>query len=178
MKRILSFLVVGFLLSLSNAYATDRTATFGDQNASGVYRLRAETDQSTGTNYGWVVFAQDTGIYLPYTTASTNQTLVAAQTGTTIVFNNGAGTAQNGTAFTLPTAAVGMEYTIVADVAKYFFVDAQGTDTINFSTATAGQRISNSASALAGDSITLFCATANKWSVKSKVGTWAVGPGQ
>lgn len=178
MKRILTLLVFALLALSSQVFAVDRTGTFGDQNASGVYRLRAETDQTTGTNLGWVTFAQDTGIYYPYTTASTNQTLLASQTGTVLVFNNGAGTATNGTLFTLPTATVGMQFTIVADVAKWFYVDAQTTDTINFSTASTGQRISNSGSALAGDSITLFCATANKWSVTDHVGTWAVGPGQ
>lgn len=183
MKRILSFLMALTLLFIGNANATQRTATFGDQNSSGAYRLRADVDSSTSNcaanaTCGWVVYAQDTGIYYPYTTASTNQTLTAAQTGTTIVFNNGATTAANGTMFILPTAAVGMEFTIIADVAKWFYVDAQSTDTINFSTASAGQRISNVGSGLAGDNITLFCATAGSWSIKSKVGTWSVGPGQ
>lgn len=171
MKRIISLAVIALLVLCSQSFAAVTTATFGDYNSSNVYRLSANSD-------GTLTFASDTSILYPYSTASTNQTLTALQSGSTIIFNNGAGSAANGTAFTLPTAAVGMQYTIVADVAKWFFVDAQSTDTINFSTATAGQRISNSASAAAGDSITLFCATATKWSVVDHFGTWAVGPGQ
>lgn len=178
MKRILTLAIFVLFALSSQVFASNRTATFGDQNASGEYRLKADTDSSTGTNLGWVTYAQDTGIYYPYSTASTNQTLIASQTGSVTVFNNGAGTAQNGTLFLLPTATVGMQFTIIADIAKWFFVDCQNTDTINFSTATAGQRISNSGSAAAGDSITFFCATANKWSIADKSGTWAVGPGQ
>lgn len=171
MKRILSLAVVALLAFCSQSFAAVKTATFGDYNSSNAYRLTADSD-------GVLTFASDTSVLYPYSTASTNQTLTALQSGSTIVFNNGASTAANGTLFILPTAAVGMQFTIVADVAKWFYVDAQSTDTINFSTATAGQRISNSASALAGDSITLFCSTANKWSVVDHNGTWAIGPGQ
>lgn len=171
MKRILSLAVIALLAFVSYSYAAVTTATFGDYNSSNVYRMSANSD-------GTITYASDTSVLYPYSTASTNQTLTALQSGSVIVFNTGSGTAQNGTSFTLPTAAVGMQYTIVADIAKWFFVDAQSTDTINFSTASVGQRISNSGSALAGDSITLFCATATKWSVIDKSGTWAVGPNQ
>lgn len=169
------FLLVSLLL-VSPSFA-ETTATFGDQNSSGTYRMVA-TNSGTNAADGLITFAFDTGIKFPYTTGSTTYTITAAQTGTTIVFNNGGGTASNGTTFLLPTAVVGMQYTIVADVAKWFYLDCQTTDVINFSTATAGQRISNSATAVAGDSITVFCATAGQWSVKSRIGTWAVGPGQ
>jgi hypothetical protein len=171
MKRILSLAVIALMVFASPIFAAVTTATFGDYNSSNAYRLTADSD-------GVLTFASDTAVKYPYSTASTNQTLTATQSGSTIIFNNGSGVAQNGTTFLLPTAVVGMQFTIVADVAKWFFVDAQSTDTINFSTATAGQRISNSATAIAGDSITLFCATANKWSVVDHNGTWAVGPGQ
>lgn len=150
------------------------TATMGDQNSSGAYRVASKFD---GTN-GYIQFASDTGMLFPYTTGSTTYTITAAQSGNVIVFNNGSGTAANGTTFLLPTAQPGMRYTIIADIAKWFYVDAQSTDTINFSTATAGQRISNSATAAAGDNIILYCATAGSWSVGPRVGTWAVGPGQ
>lgn len=171
MKRILILALFSLFVANIPAFAAVTTATFGDYNTSNAYRLTANSD-------GTLSFASDTSILYPYSTASTNQTLNALQSGSVIVFNNGLGTAQNATAFTLPTAVVGMQYTIVADITKWFFVDAQSTDTINFSTASAGQRISNSASAASGDSITLFCATANKWSVSNREGTWAVGPGQ
>lgn len=171
MKRILSLAVFALLVLCSSSFAAVTTATFGDYNSSGVYRLTADSD-------GVLTYAQDTGIKYPYiATATTNTTLTAAQSGTTVVFGNGSGVAKSGTMYTLPTAVVGMEYTIVSDVAFFFYVDPQSTDTINYSTAAAGNRISNS-SAAAGDSITLFCATAGKWSIAAKSGTWVVGPGQ
>lgn len=168
MKRILSLTVIALLVICVQSFAAVTTATFGDYNSSNVYRLSANSD-------GTLTYASDSSIMYPYSTASTNQTLTALQSGSIFVFNNGSGTAQSGTQFNLPTAAVGMQYTIVSDIAKWFFVDSQSTDTIKFSTAVAGNRINNSSSAAAGDSITLFCATANTWSVVSRVGTWAVG---
>lgn len=168
MKRILSLAVVALLVLCSQGFAAQATATFGDYNSSNVYRMTADIN-------GVITFAQDTGVLFPYvSTATTNTTLTAAQTGSTIVFNNGSGTAQSGTTYILPTAAVGMQFSFIADVAKWFRIDSVSTDTFQYSTAVAGSALNNSGSALAGDNITIFCATANKWSIKSKVGTWTV----
>lgn len=112
---------------------------------------------------------------IPGFVATTNTTLDASQVGQVIVFNNSTGVAANNTQFILPTAVIGMQYTIIADTAKYFSVQPANTDTINFSTATTGARINNSGSAAIGDSITLVCQTAGKWSIQSRVGTWLVG---
>lgn len=108
---------------------------------------------------------------IPGSVATTNLTLDSTQVGTVVVFN---GTSNN-TQFTLPTAVVGMQYTVISDVAKYISIQPASTDTINFSTASAGQRINNSGSAAIGDSITLVCQTAGKWSIQFRVGTWSVG---
>lgn len=175
MKRIFGLFLSVMLLACGSAFASvsNMTAQLGVYNSTDTaYGLEVDnanqfTFAPTGSSIKW-----------PSTTASTNNTLTTSQSGLVVVFNNGGGTAASGTTFMLPTATVGLEYTIVADIAKWFYVDAQTTDTINFSTATAGQRISNSATAAAGDSITLYCATVNKWSVVNKSGTWAVGPGQ
>lgn len=115
---------------------------------------------------------------IPGFVSTTNLTLDASQTGQIIVFNNSTGVAANGTRYILPTAVIGMQYTIIADTAKWFYVDPANADIINFSTATAGQRISNATTAAIGDSITLVCQTAGTWSIQSRVGTWVVGPGQ
>ena len=165
MKRFLLLFAVVFVFSTPSFAGL--TATFGDQNASKVHRLEADSS-------GVVTFAADTGIKYPYTTGSTTTAFTAAQTGTTAVFTGAA----SGTSFTLPTAVVGMRYTVIGDVAKYFYIDAQSTDTIKLSGTSAGYRISNSGTAAIGDSITLFCAVANTWSIEAKSGTWAVGPGQ
>ena len=169
MKKILLLIALLLPASLSWATSGDAVSTFGDQNSSNVYRVVAD-------NNGVVTFAQDTGIKYPYTTGSTNQTLTAAQTGTTIIFNNGSGVATNGTTFTLPTAVVGMKYTVVADIAKWFYLTPQSTDTINFLASAQGYRMNNSSTKAAGDSITVLCATANTWSIVDKNGTWATGP--
>lgn len=165
MKKFL--LVAALLFSAGLAQAAPLTATFGDQNSSKAYRLQADT---TGT----VTYASDTSVLFPYSVATTNQTLTVANSGSIIVFNNSASTAANGTMFTLPTAAVGMQFTIISDIAKFMYIKPASTDTINFSTATAGQRLQNITTAAAGDSISLFCASAGNWSVVDKTGTWAV----
>lgn len=174
MKRILLLallLLIGF--NSQSFAAINRTATFGDYNASGVYRMRADTDSSTGS--GYITFAQDTGIVYPYiATATTNTTLTAFQTGAIIIFNNGTGVAAHGTTYILPAATVGLQYTFTSDVAKAFRVDVTGTDLFAYSTAVAGSAVTNTGSALAGDSITVFCGIAGVWSIVDKVGTWTV----
>jgi hypothetical protein len=160
-------LLLALLVLPQLSMATSDTATFGDKNSSNEYRIKADSD-------GLITFAQDTGIKYPYTTGSTNTTLTAAQTGTTFVFNNGDGTAANGTMFTLPTAVVGMRYTFIADVAKWMYIKPQSTDTINFASTATGWRINNSSTAAIGDNIELFCATANTWSARVGKGTWAM----
>ena len=166
MKRLILFLAFLLYAPLAFAAAGDLTATFGDRNSSNVHRVVAD-------NNGVVTFAQDTGIKLPYTSGSTAETLTASQTGVTYVRTNGAGAAVDGAIYTLPTAAVGMEYTFVTDVAKIMEIDPQSSDTIQYASTSAGYRIRNTTAA-AGDSITLFCAVANSWSVKTAKGTWAI----
>lgn len=117
-------------------------------------------------------------INYPGSVATTNTTLTATQSGNIIIFNNSTGVAQNGTMFTLPTATLGLDYTIIADTAKWFYIKPDPADIINFSTATTGQRISNSASAAAGDTIELLCFTVGQWTIRDKTGTFGIGPGQ
>lgn len=173
MKRILSLLVALTLLWVGNSYATQRTATFGDQNSSGVYRLRADMDSSTSncaanSTCGWLVFAQDTGIYWPYTVATTTTTLVPAQSGTTIVVTP----VQNNTRVNLPAATVGMEYTVVDSAAFSLAVYPATGETINFASLAASAGLINSSTPAKGDSLDLFCSVAGKWDVRSMRNTW------
>ncbi len=110
---------------------------------------------------------------IPGSVATTNITLTSSQVGTVVVFNNSTGVAASGTQFTLPAAVVGMQFTIIADVAKWIFIAPNGTDLISIASFLSGKRISNVGTALAGDSITLVCQTAGTWSIQNKVGTWA-----
>lgn len=129
-------------------------------------------DWPSGWDFGVI---KPAGISYPGTVATTSVTLTVYQSGNIIVFNASNAGGQNDTAFTLPSAIPGLEYTIIADIAKYFAVTPQSADTINFSTATSGQSVNNVGSAAIGDSITLVCRTSGKWSVRNRVGTWAVG---
>lgn len=165
MKKILLIVALLAIAISSNAFATQRTATFGDKNSSGLYRMVA-------TNDGLITFQQDTGLTIPYiSTATTNTTLTAAQTGTTITLNNGSGAAANGTMYTLPAATVGLNYSFITDVAKSFIVHPNGTDQILYSTIPAGNGIRNSSAAI-GDDIELVCIRAGFWSIKNIGGTW------
>lgn len=165
MKRILALVILALFIS-ANAFAANKVATFGDYNSSGVYRM-------TATDDGVITYAQDTGIVDPYLgTATTNATLTAAQSGTTVVLSNGGGAAVNATQYTLPAATVGLNYAFIADVAKYMIVHPNGTDTIDYSTIPAGNGIKNTTAAI-GDSIELICVNSGKWSVKNITGTWA-----
>lgn len=173
MKRILSFLIAAVLLT-SNAYATQRTATFGDYNASNVYRLRADMDSSTSncaanSTCGWVVFAQDTGIYWPYVTATTTTTLVPAQSGTTIVVIPIA----NQTRINLPAATVGAQYTIVDSAAFSLAVYPAVGETIRFASLATSAGLVNSSTPAKGDSLELFCSVAGAWDVRNMRNTWA-----
>ena len=152
-------LLLLFALSVPSFAAV--TATLGDQNSSGSYRVQVDSD-------GVVTFASDTGIRFPYEAATTSDTLTAAESGKTIVSS----APTQAPTFTLPAAAVGMEFTFVAATAVSIILDPNGTDIFKYASLSAGDRIYNS-SAAAGDTIRVFCATANQWAVTPIVGTWA-----
>jgi hypothetical protein len=120
-------------------------------------------------DWGWQQALNPNYINYPGVAYTTNQTLSNAQSGNIIVFN---GTA-NGTQFTLPAATVGLDFTIISDVAKWMYITPQSTDIINITSTVTGKRVSNSGSAAIGDSIEVVCMTSGQWSIKSKIGTWA-----
>lgn len=161
--RLFKFIAIVFsLLVLScSPVAAAVTATLGDQNSSGEYRVKVDTD-------GVVTFASNTGILFPYEAATTSDTLTAAESGKTIVSS----APTYPPTFTLPVAAVGMEFSFVAATAVSIILDPNGTDIFKYASLSAGDRIYNSTAA-AGDTIRVFCATANEWAVTPVVGTWA-----
>lgn len=103
--------------------------------------------------------------------STTNQTLTSAQSGQILVFT---GTAQDTKVF-LPTATVGLDFIVISNVAKYFALQPQATDTIALTSVLQGQPISNNGSAAIGDNIELVCIVAGTWSIRDKIGTWAQG---
>lgn len=173
-RLILLLLAVVMLAPLSYA---EVTSTFGDQNSSGEYRVKAEFD---GTS-GYVTYAADTGIKYPYeryTSANTNNTLLAAESGK-VISDTGGGPLTGGVGMCskhiLPTAAPGLEFTFVAATKCTMTVDTADTsDTIEYSISgtllDAGDSIKSTAQA--GDSVTVFSTVANKWQIKAMKGTW------
>lgn len=63
-----------------SVYAAVTVATLGDQNSSYAYRVEVDSD-------GVVKFQTDTGIKYPYQYVTTSDTLTAAETGRTYLFN-------------------------------------------------------------------------------------------
>lgn len=122
-----------------------------------------------GWSYGWQEALTPNYIIYPGSPSTTNQTLNSSQSGNIIVFTG----TQGNTQFTLPSATLGLDYTIVADVAKYMHIKVSTGDIINFTTLVANDGVSNSGSAAKGDSIELICQTAGQWSIKNRIGTWA-----
>lgn len=122
-----------------------------------------------GWSWGWQEALTPNYIIYPGSPATTNTTLSNGQSGNIIVFNGAA----NGTMFTLPPATIGLDFTIIADVAKWMYIAPQSADTINITSTVQGKRIANVASAAIADSVELICMTNGTWSIKSKIGTWA-----
>lgn len=168
---VLTLLLVA-CLSLPAFAVTETTATFGDQNSSKAYRMKATFDGTSGV----ITFASDTGILYPYeryTAANTNNTLLAAESGKTISDTGGAGSYCS--KHILPTAAPGLEFTFSAASKCTMTVDTVDTnDTIEYSIAgtslDAGDSIKSTGQA--GDTVTLFSTVANKWSITAMKGTW------
>ncbi len=122
-----------------------------------------------GWSWGWQQALTPNYIIYPGVTQTTNYTLSNAQSGNIIIFN---GSSDN-TKFFLPAATLGLDFTVVSDVAKFMHIVVSTGDIINYSTLVANDGVSNSGSAAKGDSIELVCQTAGQWSIKNKVGTWA-----
>lgn len=126
------------------------------------------------TQCGWVGYGGagwQNPILNPGYAPTTSQTVTSAQSGQIIVFN---GTGNN-TSFTLPTATIGLNFTFISNVNKYFAVIPQSTDTIALGSSTQGQPVNNVLSSAAGDSITLECQVNGTWSVQSITGSWDSG---
>lgn len=165
MKKFRLFIVLAFLLAFcTQSYAATTTTALGNTNTSGVYRMIIDSD-------GVITYAADTSIKFPYQSGTTNDTLTAADSGRTYVVTSGAVSAVY---LNLPAAAVGMEFPFISATTQSIYINPNSSDIINYASLSAGDTIYNS-SAAKGDAITFFCVTANEWSVKPLVGTWADG---
>lgn len=171
MKKLL---ILALLLLPSLSFAQSVTATLGDRNSSGEYRVKADTD-------GVVTYASDTGIVLPYVNyasagTGSSVTLTAAQSGTVITDTGGATPTTTGSCrkFVLPRAAPGLNFTFTTGGKCTMTIDTVDTsDQILYSISGTGLDAGDSikSTGQAGESITLFSTVANKWSVKSNGST-------
>lgn len=161
-KGIIVLFVLVLLFSMVTPGECVDTTRLGNKNSSGLYRIAIDTD-------GIVTFQADTAIKFPYDSGTTNDTLTAADTGREYVVTSGATSAVY---LSLPAAAVGMVFPITSATTQAIYIDPNGTDIINYASLSAGDAIYNS-SAAKGDSIKFVCVTANEWTVKPLVGTWA-----
>lgn len=183
MRKALSLLLVFMLAFTVVAQATTRTATFGNQNSSNVYRLTADSD-------GVLTYAADTAIVPPYqnaatTTATANvpRQLVTADSGRTLVDWGGntpgvAALSGSGSKYFLPpadTAEIGQVYSIVTGVKEFVTLDTySSSDIILYSVSGASLSAGDSvlSSGNAGDIFTVQNTAANTWAVVGKNGTW------
>lgn len=169
-----------FAFGSAPAFAsTETTATFGDQNASGEYRLKATYNTATGR--GTVAYASDTGILMPYenySSPSANNTLTADESGVTITDMGGAAgptAAGSCSKHTLPRAAPGMVFSFATGSKCTMTVDTVDTsDQILYSISGTGLDGGDSikSTGQAGDSVTLFSTVANKWQIRSMKSVW------
>lgn len=163
---LIALALVAFLTP--SVYSAVTVATLGDQNSSYAYRVEVDSD-------GVVKFQTDTGIEYPYQYVTTSDTLVAAETGRTYLFQ---GTYNS--EFELPACSastLGAKFSFVSGTDKKIAVDPNGTDTIRYSVSSipldgGDKMLSPGATA---DSVTLFCGASGYWYVKDINGSWTDG---
>lgn len=96
-------------------------------------------------------------------------TLTIEETGT-VHTNTGASGAIT---FALPAATVGLHYMFVVGATQELRIDPNGTETISLpSTGLAQAAGAYIVADAQGESVSIFCAKAGTWAVRSYVGTW------
>lgn len=110
-----------------------------------------------------------------YEVLTTGDTLTAIESGKTFIFQpaiTGVYTTTNTPyRLLLPSASVGLEYTLTTANLEFISIEPEAADTIKYSSCLAGEQMANPASAT-GESVTLICGAANTWYVKHLWGTW------
>lgn len=166
-KSLKSILLVGLAICVAvPVYAQNVRSTFGNKDSTNTYAIEEKSDDI-------VYFRPSGGIKFPYESVTTSDTLTAQESGTTYVYS---GTVNS--VFTLPAAAVGMEFSFVSTGdSSTFALDPDGTDTIKWDISSVpldgGDKLISPGAT--EDSITIFSGVANEWAVKSINGTFTDG---
>jgi len=185
MRKVMFCLLV--LLSIF-VFAYQAQAGDGDEFTSNSWTitstaLRPNTDntEDVGSSSYQVNDIFYNGVLTPGSSASSKvnyevvtgatDTLAAADSGKRMIY-----TTTSTTTVTLPAAALGLEFTIIA-AEGILSVDAASTsDTIIYDPSgaalSAGDKMTCAAT---GDSVTLVCGAANKWYVVNRIGSWTDG---
>ncbi len=165
MKKSFLYVFLGMLLMFAgNANAASLVSGDGPRLTSGNFAIEVDSDGDI-RYYG--------GTYGLYEAATTSDTITAAESGKTFGLN-----CPLNSEFELPAATVGMNYSFVStNNAATFSVDPNGTDTIKWSISNipldAGDRLISPGAT--GDSIEVFCTTANEWIIRNSNGTFTDG---
>lgn len=112
------------------------------------------------------------------TTANTAQTLSAVKSG--FYLNDSGGVTSDtlagfGSKWTLPRATVGLKYILTVGSKSYATLDTLDTaDTFLFSISGTGLAMGDSikSTGQAGDTVSVVCTTAGKWSITQMKGSW------
>jgi hypothetical protein len=165
MKRFLTALFVVLLMATS-VHAANIISSEGATDSNGIPAAAGYDDTTFSV------------IRNAYEVATTSDTLTAQESGKVIAVNP----ENAGVTFTLPTAAPGMSFKFVqtaghANGSKKFIVNPQDTDYLvgvvnSTSTSTFAAGDAAISPGATGDSITVFCATANYWNVIDRTGTF------
>lgn len=174
MKKGILFAIVLSVLISSAGYA--RTVSMSDEAVLGQARWSVDSSGNFRSNssgyslclgddckayWGTVLYSDETG--------ETTDTLTAAQTGYTLLYYT-----SDTVNVTLPTAAAGLEYTIVDGYGTTINIDTGlTTDTIKYLNLDAGDKIASPGAT--SDSVTVFSPAAGYWYIKSMKGTWTDG---
>lgn len=157
-----------FMVAVMCVFLVGATCAYASSN-------RYSDGKTTETKSGiWTFTATDT----PYEVVITDEVLVAADSGHSIIVRSPSATAVD---VTLPTGVAGMEYNIIVGGAYTGGALAQvkvgpaDADTIAFLTLDAGDELDSPGTVATGDSVTLVCGAANTWYVKNMKGSWSDG---
>lgn len=173
MKKIFAVFLVILLMFIVPCYAQVETLLNGTRVGGTAIRYNFIGDVNV-TGQGTDKEIQIGGASSGVQRITTNDTLVAADTGDIIVVDkqDGAGP----TFVTLPTAAVGLEFIITSAGTDEVWIIPQATDTIDLAPSAVplsqGDRLRNS-TATTADSIGFISGLVNIWHVFTINGTWA-----
>jgi hypothetical protein len=146
------------------------------------YQVQAADDDIYNDGY-WRI--DSSGIFQPVTAGSsagykvnyevmtaTQDTLATTDTGKRMIY-----TSTSTTTVTLPAAALGLEYSVIAGGTSSLSIDPATTDDtiIYYPSGTALSAGDKMTAAATGDSVTLVCGKAHTWYVKEINGSWTDG---